>query len=206
MPYNTTVYRPGNNLRLATFWMWPNRHYRIADSIEFSMDVEIAWCHRCEEFVECERLYTEQEIQDSIDKIAAWDWEDEDSHRIASWVERARNYPDSSDGIPMDLTCQALYDAWVAALAWRKARKTPPRCLECGSFFAIVVIPHGKDVPHPGGDGLVRIGGGEHGSFSSWPTQLFYNAEGLLIDQLEYQEWRRLRSRPLTESEREAAP
>jgi len=142
MSFVTTIYCPTNGLVLASFTMHPCYFYQLADGTELPLRVGYAWCHRCERFVEVERLYTLEEIQARIDEL------------------------------------DSLHQVWTAARQWRENRKSPPRCLECGSVSAMVVVPEGEDVPHPAGKCMVRIGGGDHTLDASIPSRVFFSPEG----------------------------
>jgi hypothetical protein len=156
--------------------MWNAYCYRLDDGVVFPVDVAYAWCHRCERFVECKRLYSTDEIQRRIDELVATkeNWAEQDARaaeRFAQWGGDLRD----------DLKREACYKRWVAALAWRQNRKSPPRCLECGSFFAITILPDSKEVPHPAGNCTIIVGGGSHASVSGFPDYVFFNAEGIKI-------------------------
>lgn len=185
MPFITEILCPTNRRVLARFCMWDAYSYRLDDGIEFPLPVAYAWCHRCERFVECERLYASNEIQRTIDDLIAAkeQWAEEDARLAARFAELGRN-------LPCDLTREACYERWAAALAWRQSRKSPPRCLECGSFFAIKILPDSEEIPHPAGTCTIILGGGSHVSVSSFPDHVFFNGEGVKIDQVPYDEYR----------------
>lgn len=76
-------------------------------------------------------------------------------------------------------------DYWTAILEWRKQRKTPPRCLTCGSFFAIHILPDSEAIEHPDGNCLVKVGGILHECNSGRQLDAcFFDAEGRLIERI----------------------
>jgi len=176
MPLSVDVVRPNNRLRLASFWRWCGQYwYRLDKDIEIPLLVDYAWCHRCEAFVEVEQLYTEDDIQRKVDDLVGSrnGWERLDA-------ERARTFQEVNREMPLDLTCEARLARWSAALQWRRTRKSPPRCLECGSYFAIHVLPEGEEVPHPGDGGAVLVTGGDWCT-GPLPDPIFFDCEGIRI-------------------------
>ncbi len=190
MPFLTEIRCPTNNELLASFYRWSAYHYRLDNGIEFPLHVAYAWCHRCEQFVECESLYSVDEIRSRIAKL--------DSTRN-QWPEiDARNkqrFEQSDRTLPINWTQHALHTTWCAALEWRQNRKTPPRCLECSSFFAITVLPESEPILHPAGQCMVKVCGGTHASVTGLPDQFFYDPEGIRVAQLSYEEYAKHRDR-----------
>jgi hypothetical protein len=190
MPYLTDIRCPTNGQRLASFAMWwPTYHYLLDTGVEFPLDVAYAWCHQCEHFVECERLYSLEEIEDQL--ATRGSSRDQWAQIDAEWAERySRDVPpDIQTKLPKSLTQSALHAMWSAALEWRKNRRSPPRCLECGSFFAIHVLPESGSVRHPGGSCLVELSCTTHASVDGFPDHIFYNAEGQRIAQLSHDDY-----------------
>lgn len=135
------------------------------------------WCARCEEFVEVERLYTEDEIQQWIDGL---------ERRRSDWPTFDAQTLERAEFLGKDLTSVRTslmeYEAWRSALAWRRKRKSPPRCLKCGSFFAITVLPKYKVVPHPRGKGdIILTGSGILGGPPYTPPAVYFDSEGLRL-------------------------
>lgn len=73
---------------------------------------------------------------------------------------------------------------WTAILDWRRRRKTPPRCLTCGSFFAIHVLPESGAIEHPDGNCLVEMGFGGHAVREELPETAFFDEEGRLVERI----------------------
>lgn len=185
MPYITDILCATNGVRLASFLNWSRYLYRLDDGVELPFTTDYAWCHRCERFVECERLYSVDEIQRHIDDLIATKatWGEEDAHL-------SDKYAQLGISLPNGLEREACYKRWVAALGWRQERKSPPRCLECGSFFAIKVLPDSGEFPHPAGNGTVILACGGHACVAGFPDFVIFNAEGVKVDQVPFDEYR----------------
>jgi hypothetical protein len=153
----------------------------LADGTEFGLQVQYAWCHRCETFVEAELLYSVQEIEEAITYYEASDpkkWE-------AVNVRRAALFREMGLPPPRRWTRERQVATWRKALAWRLARKSPPRCLNCGSFFAVKMLPGGREVPHPAGDGQVIVTAGNH-AIGELPREVYFTGEGNRLAPLRY--------------------
>lgn len=176
MSYFLTVTRPSNGLCLGMFDLHPDYYYRLSDGNRLRLLVDYAWCHRCERFVEAERLYSLDEIQHEIDKLSATQgqWANLDADVMDFYAKEGRE-------MPREFIQQVRYDTWVTAFSWRRNRKTPPRCLRCGSFFAIKFIPRCEVIPHPRGDGSIVLQLGGHASQASFPDPVYFNEEGIQL-------------------------
>jgi hypothetical protein len=176
MPFFSQVCRL-NGVVLATFRHWPDsRRYCIGPEVDWPVETSLAWCHRCEKFVEAERLPTLAELE----------------LRVVELEKRAPEFPtidakcearlaELGKPMPSDLTQAALLRRCRAALAWRNSRKAPPRCLVCGSHFAIAMLPDTvKELAHPTGNGMIAINGG-HAAVSYFPGPVFFDSEGLRL-------------------------
>jgi hypothetical protein len=180
MTYITDVYCPSNGLRFASFYMWGHYYYRLENGITFPLQVAYAWCHRCEDFVECERLYSTNEIQEIIDRLNA-----RGHQQSGLEAQSAAQFTEATRGLAADLEDDAISESWVAALTWRRNRKAPPRCLKCGSFFAIKVLPLGEEVPHPTKNCSIVVGGVTHACVYEFPSPIFFDAEGVRIEHVD---------------------
>ena len=185
MPFLVEISCPTNGVHLASFPIWGQYHYRDDSGAEFPLQVDYAWCRRCERFVECELLPSIDELQSNVAALASANqiWREIDADKRKYWRETFGR------DLPANLTQASLHSMWSSALHWRQTRKTPPRCLECGSFFAISVLPESQDVRHPGGTCLVRVGGGTHASVADFPDQVFFNSEGIRVGQESYDDY-----------------
>lgn len=176
MPFVIEVRCPTNRQTLATFLEYPRHYYRLDDAIEFPIKIGYAWCHKCERFVECEDLYSVAELQENVDRLVARkdQWESIDAEHIARRKELGLEFP-------QHLLQKNLFEAWSAAVQWRANRRSPPRCLECGSFFALKSLPRSETVPHPCGTGTVELSLGGHASIASAPERILFNSEGIRL-------------------------
>lgn len=168
------IQRPSNGHVLASFEYWTNYHYVFLDGSEVPLPVRCAWCARCERFVEVERLYTDEEIQARLDGLESVriEW----AVHYAKAIERAEILGKDLSRVP---TCLMQYRAWESALAWRKSRESPPRCLECGSFFAVIELLEGKQVPHPAGSGVIIVtSDGTLGGLPEVGPPMYFDGEG----------------------------
>ena len=124
--------------------------YELPDNlITYYCEQDVAWCYRCEAYVLAERLPTLSEIQNEIDRLEAlrprWNELDaEFAKRINSISERYRH--------------ENQLKEWLAILAWRTNRKSPAKCLSCGSITGFRVIAESEEFEDPLGRGKVRIG------------------------------------------------
>ena len=192
MPFLTEIRCPTNGLLLASFSAWGQYYYRTDWGAEFPLQVDYAWCHRCERFVECERLPSVDELQSKVTELVR----DEHDWSVIDGDERKRWRATFGQDLPDCLTQASLRDMWCAAVNWRKTRQSPPRCLECGSFFAISVLPESQDVLVSGARCLVRVDGGSHASVAGFPDRVFYSSEGIRVDQERWDDYRRRRGLP----------
>ncbi len=175
MPYTVEINLVGNNLHLASFYLPCGQYYWLLDDltrIVFSY-VQYAWCHRCERFVEVERLPTVEEVDTRISELETnrhcWERLDEETEdRFQSLGHEMRS----------ELRMAEQHRTWRAAKEWITTRKSPPRCLECGSFFAIAIIPFNEEVPHPDGRGKVIVRGGDHVNCAAFPDPVYFDREG----------------------------
>jgi hypothetical protein len=124
------VRRPSNGHVLASFPIYSDRRYRLPSGDEIRVGNDYGWCRSCRNFSAIERLWTQTEIENNRDNLL--------------------------------LVAQSLTEAEVEtkrrnAINWLRDRRTPVRCLTCGSIFGFTTITPGVEQPHPDGDGLVVL-------------------------------------------------
>ena len=174
------IKRPKNNHVIKEFCQENNYKYRFPDGSMVPMQVQYAWCHRCEQFVEAERLYTQEEIQQWLDKLEAvrYKWPKIDAGELLWWKVQGKPLSEFR-------TKLQKYEAWKTALLWCKRRKSTPRCLECSSFTAVVILPQYEEIAHPDDEGeiIVTINADfVYPESFSWPDDLppvFFDEEGI---------------------------
>lgn len=146
------IKRPKNNHVIKEFSPEHNYNYRFPDGSVVPMQVQHAWCHRCEQFVEAERLYTQEEIQQRLDTLDAVrdKWPKIDAGELLWWKVQGKPLSEFR-------TKLQEYEAWKTALIWCMRRKSTPRCLECSSFTAVVILPQYEEIAHPDGEGEIIV-------------------------------------------------
>ena len=63
------ITRPTNRHVLARFSLLPNYRYRLNAGTEIRVGVDYAWCARCADFVEAERLWTPEDIENNLENL-----------------------------------------------------------------------------------------------------------------------------------------
>jgi hypothetical protein len=171
------IKRPSNGLVLARFSLLHNYWYRFDNDLQIPLAVSYGWCARCEEFVEVERLYSEEEIQQKLHDLdlTRSDWPVRDA--------AAREMAEILGQYQLKIRSRLMaYEAWNVALAWRRTRQSPPRCLKCSSCFAVTVLPEYEEVPHPHGKGsIILTSDGTLGGGPSLQPASYFDREGLQL-------------------------
>ena len=152
------VIRPSDGLVVATFGDPWGYYYRLGDGIELPVPVDYAWCGRCAKFVEAERLYPLEEIEETIAALAAT--RQDPSANSKAW------------------RLQAEFDRWAAALAWRKSRQAPPRCLGCGSQAELQFLSLDRPVADPRGEGTLQVRVGGLALDAKLSSPVYFDGEG----------------------------
>jgi hypothetical protein len=142
-----------NHQQLGSIDLSDPIYWRLDHEVELALESDAAWCHRCQDFVMTERLPTIAAIEEKLKLLAD---ESTDSRLQSKRVER-----------------------WRVIREWRINRKSPPRCLVCGSMFG--VVPLGEDCDkHPGNPARpISTTIGHY--FEMFPTKIkavYYDAEG----------------------------
>ena len=146
------ITRPTNRHVLARFSLLPNYRYRLNAGTEIRVGVDYAWCARCADFVEAERLWTPEDIENNLENLLLLN------------VKSAKHSNQN------------------AVLAWRQDRTSPPRCLSCESPFAITKIESDAVTPHPSGDGDIFLSSdGVLGGAPELNEPVYYDPDGKRI-------------------------
>jgi hypothetical protein len=116
--------------------------YDLGDGHGHYVETQHAFCHACRSMVDAERLPTSAEL----------------AERRAQMMESVG----SKDLMTDHVVTQADVDERAGAIErWLSARRSPPRCLVCGSTE---IVPHnplaGEPFIHPGCGGKTRWRGG----------------------------------------------
>jgi hypothetical protein len=135
----------------------------------------VAWCRDCKKFRCAERLPPiedlDREIAKCRDGIAQLHGE------LGKWRSRLGG---SKDLLLVELNIsEEEFESLELSREWRRDRKSPPRCLRCGST-ALVFLPDGEVCDHPSGRGRVFIEITSHlQTFAA--EEEYYTSEGLRI-------------------------
>lgn len=108
--------------------------YEFGDGSQIGVISKPVWCRRCGEFTDGESI----EDLDDIDQLLA------DLHDPSSKVSRGLHYR------------LRIIEQVEERRRWLSSRKSPPKCLECGST-EIVVFRIGERAENPRGPGWVEI-------------------------------------------------
>lgn len=114
--------------------------YRLSDGTMLDVDQEPAWCPACDRFVIAERIPQLNELHEEIGRFRGSDFE-----TLQRWAF-------VSNDAPVETRIQEL----SRRVGWRRERKSPPRCLECGDI-GIVPIPLTDEFDHPGTGEKVKV-------------------------------------------------
>ncbi len=154
--------------------------YALPDGSELPVIAEPVWCGRCGRLVNGERI----ETADVLDRRVAHARHPPSIHHdpvadpAVEWYRRAAAWKS-------DLRLLTQYSR-VADLerrrAWLSARRSPPRCLQCGST-EIVPFPYSEtapEMPHPRGFGRLRLDAPRVGDYwGDWPSRLTPEGEAI---------------------------
>jgi hypothetical protein len=104
--------------------------YRLSDGSELSVDQQPAWCPSCRTFVLGELVPSIEDILRSMEEVRSGDPK---RMLLLKMIERS---------VADELAELSSREEW------RRSRRSPPRCLECGCD-QIVPLPGSKEFPHP---------------------------------------------------------
>jgi hypothetical protein len=107
-------------------------NYCLPDGTKLPILQNPAWCPDCRAFIVAEDVPPVESLTEEIRKLEAGDPE---SLQIWAFV---------SNGEPIEARVTELH----RRIQWRQGRKSPPRCLYCGST-AVVPIPWNGEFAHP---------------------------------------------------------
>jgi hypothetical protein len=149
------VRRASNGHVLASFPIFSDRRYRLPSGDEIRVATSYGWCRSCRRFSAIERIWTQGEIESNKDNLLMAT-QPFTEHEIET---KRRN-----------------------ALNWLHGRRTPARCLTCGSMFGLTTITIGVEQPHPDGDGLVVLtSDGTLGGPPPTPKPEYYAPDGTAL-------------------------
>lgn len=143
-------------------------YYRLENGIHIRLHSAPVWCERCAKITHGENI-------DSIEEI---DKQIADLERLAAEIRRDMTRPPlPTPDAPGDRSQQEEIAELKLRRAWRMRRRTPPRCLICGSTDIVVLEP-GRTIRTSGGEIQCEFVGFCSTSFNMW----YFSPEGDLIE------------------------
>jgi hypothetical protein len=135
-------------------------NYKLADGSLLHVDQQAAWCPDCGRFVVAEFLPDLGELEKSLAELRAGD------------VKRLEclNFVGRSAAEEMEQLSRRV--------AWRRARISAPRCLECGSPES-VPLPAAEEFPHPATGEKVIVGSMVFADMEWWEAEFSPEGEKL---------------------------
>jgi len=134
--------------------------YVLNDAAEVSVHSEYAWCNRCDDLVAAEHIPDLESLERALADVESNGLDDEE-REFASLVETT---PEKllADRIAM----------WRNYVSWRSSRRSPPRCLKCGTMDVLLLE---RPFLHPSCGGTLEV----ESSGDYLPAGRFlYDAEG----------------------------
>lgn len=125
--------------------------YRLADGSKLHIRQQSAWCRACQRFVVAEEVPSIEALEEEIARFHA-----ADPHTLKMWEF-------VSNGAPVEERVVEL----LRYVAWRKERRSPPRCLECGAVDP-VTIPESGEFAHPATGVRVVVGSSGFAATAPW--------------------------------------
>jgi hypothetical protein len=134
--------------------------YRLPDGSTLWVEQQPAWCPSCGHFVLAERLPDVVELKESLAAVQAGEPE---KVRQLAFLGR------SPDEQVAELTRR---------IAWRRVRRSPPRCLYCGSD-RVLALPPGNEFSHPATGERVIVASSGFASMGRWVAE--FSPEGIKL-------------------------
>lgn len=139
-------------------------YYRLTDGSEIELRSWPVWCVRCGDVTHGERLESVEEIDRKIARL----------ERLADEIRREMSRPPPpAPGARGDRFEREQIGQLRQRRAWRERRRTPPRCLVCGST-GIVSLEGGRAVHAGRGTVVCQIVGMCSTSDNMW----YFTSEG----------------------------
>lgn len=170
----------------GSYLLWGGFHYRIAPSRTRRIERGLGWCHGCAEFRAVEvlpqRSRLEAELAEHRKKLSKA--ETRARSRVLSKLIRSIAERDQQ----VQAAHRARIDEALAALEWRDARRSAPRCLECGGIeidhvgaIGFAPEPHRIALKHPGCGGSLVVSTPQF-NISMRTDDRLYDSEGRLLE------------------------
>jgi len=154
-----TRFRAEDDAEPHWVWFFLTLNYRLNDGSTLHIEQQAAWCEQC-------RRFGSAELVSSIDELR-------------DWLEELQNPTQSIHfALPSADAIQGAIDEVQVRLRWFQTRKSPARCLTCGST-AITPIRFGEDgTCVVNGKRLIAL---EQGFADSQNWIAEYSSEGIAI-------------------------
>ena len=170
----------------GSYLLWGGFNYRAGHSRTIRIERDLGWCRSCAEFRAVEvlpsRLRLEAELEAQQNELR--DAERKASARVFSKLFRSVAARDER----IIAANRARVDAAAAGLEWRDARRSAPKCLECGSSdidhvgaIGSAPEPHQIALKHPGCGGNLVVTTPEV-RINIRTEDRLYDAEGRLLE------------------------
>jgi len=140
-------------------------YYEFSESDRLEFDAGPVWCHRCGTITHGESLSTIEEIDQQIRDLG------DPSSELFSMTQNSLL---AEMGHGEEFRREQITEL-QRRRRWRESRKSPPRCIQCGTT-EILPLPLGVPVPNPLGKGEIQIDC--IGIFSTDFTGWFFTPEG----------------------------
>lgn len=180
LDYDFDIGDPPRHVNITTIC-----HYRRLDELDVRLLDEPAWCFDCDDIVGVEHLEPLDKLRADVSemkrRLRNRQRELKEARRVldAGSEEEARILDGTKNGV--ERAERDLAEA-KAVVRWRRRRRSPPRCLRCGSI-KLQFFPRGHDeFPHPSGRGTIRRNGSGISKYL-WLEVGIYDAEGIRLDE-----------------------
>ncbi len=140
--------------------------YRLSQREAIPIFAELAWCHACRRVVQAEKFVGVEEIRQELLRTGDWLPFSLDRYGEGEWVhlEYWLSRVDSKCLNSARTRRKAYVRLLRSMLRWRRERRSPPRCLTCGStkleyFTAGDGVSVFATLVHPGCGGVISFRG-----------------------------------------------
>lgn len=137
--------------------------YRLPDGSRLHVRQRECWCPRCDCFVFAEDVPSLTDLEAELARLMN---PDEELHQVLTFLE---------------VTIENQIAETQARIEWRRNRKTPPKCLHCGSTN-ITILPNvreSEEFRHPKTGQRVVVAGRGFSDAAPWRAE--FTAEGDII-------------------------
>jgi hypothetical protein len=141
-------------------------YYELAPDSHIELVAAPVWCRRCGAYWHGEQIETVAEIDQQLADLR--------NPRSKLYQIYARDYLEECKDLGPTF-CAGRIAELKFRRVWREARRSGPKCIECGSAD-ILVLPYNRPVPSPAGPGTVTLG--VRGMCSTYFNNWYFTPEG----------------------------